>query len=87
MYSQLERDGHLHPEWKIRPLPSHACPDRPTVDHHIRPPRLMRTYLSLGATICSEPAIDREFKTIDFLAVFDFESLQNSDLAFYRFHP
>lgn len=45
----------------------------------------MRAYLSFGAKICSEPAIDREFKTIDFLAIFDFESLKHSDLAFYRF--
>jgi len=34
VYSQLERDGHLHPEWKIRPLPSHACPGRRLVHGH-----------------------------------------------------
>ena len=34
-------------------------------------PKLLRAYLSLGARICGAPAIDREFGTIDFLAVLD----------------
>ena len=41
----------------------------------IRPPKLLRTYLSIGATICGPPAIDREFKTIDFLTLLDLKSL------------
>lgn len=85
VYDQLKAGGHLHPDLKIMPLASHACERADTLPDDVRPPRLMRTYLSLGAHICSDPAIDREFKTIDFLAIFDFESLQHSDLAFYRF--
>lgn len=38
-------------------------------------PRLMRAYLTLGARICGEPALDREFKTIDFLTLLDLKSL------------
>ncbi|MDQ8187480.1 GNAT family N-acyltransferase [Pelagicoccus sp. SDUM812002] len=38
-------------------------------------PRLMRAYLTLGARICGEPALDREFKTIDFLTLLDLRSL------------
>lgn len=38
-------------------------------------PRLMRAYLTLGARICGEPALDREFKTIDFLTLIDLRSL------------
>jgi len=38
-------------------------------------PRLMKAYLTLGARLCGEPAIDREFKTIDFLTMLDLESL------------
>ena len=34
-------------------------------------PRLFRTYLRYGAKVCSPPAIDRRFKTIDFLVLFD----------------
>lgn len=38
-------------------------------------PRLMRAYLSLGARICGEPALDQAFKTIDFLTLLDLQSL------------
>lgn len=38
-------------------------------------PRLMRAYLTLGARICGEPALDREFKTIDFLTLLDLRAL------------
>lgn len=38
-------------------------------------PRLMRAYLTLGARICGEPALDAEFKTIDFLTLIDLRSL------------
>jgi putative hemolysin len=32
-------------------------------------------YLAVGAQICGPPAIDREFKTIDFLTLLDLPSL------------
>ena len=38
-------------------------------------PRLMRAYLTLGAWICGAPALDRAFKTIDFLTLLDLRSL------------
>ena len=38
--------------------------------------RLLPTpYLALGAEICGPPALDREFKTIDFLTLMDLNSL------------
>jgi putative hemolysin len=39
------------------------------------PPKLLRAYLALGARICGPPAIDREFKTIDFLTLLDLHAL------------
>jgi putative hemolysin len=38
-------------------------------------PKLLRTYLAIGAKLCGPPAIDSEFKTIDFLTLLDLESL------------
>lgn len=38
-------------------------------------PKLLRAYLSLGAKICGEPALDRNFGTIDFLTWIDLQSL------------
>jgi putative hemolysin len=40
-----------------------------------RAPKLLRAYLTIGAKICSEPAIDRDFKTIDFLTLLDLQTL------------
>jgi putative hemolysin len=46
-----------------------------------RAPKLLRAYLTLGAKICSEPAIDHEFKTIDFLTILDLQGLHPSMAA------
>jgi putative hemolysin len=37
--------------------------------------RLLRAYLAIGARICSPPALDREFGTIDFLTLLDLHKL------------
>lgn len=38
-------------------------------------PKLLRTYLAIGARICGPPAIDRDFRTIDFLTLLDLQEL------------
>jgi putative hemolysin len=38
-------------------------------------PKLLRAYLAIGARLCGPPAIDREFKTIDFLTLMDLAGL------------
>jgi putative hemolysin len=45
-------------------------------------PKLLSAYLSMGAVICGAPAIDREFKTIDFLTFFDLNTLSESRKRF-----
>jgi putative hemolysin len=39
---------------------------------------LLRAYLTVGAKICGPPALDRQFKTIDFLTLLDIKSLSVS---------
>ena len=39
------------------------------------PARLFRAYLDISARVCGPPAIDREFKTIDFLTLVDLQAL------------
>jgi putative hemolysin len=60
---------------QTHPKPQFAMPlvNIPGADSHL--PKLQRTYLSIGAKICGPPAIDREFKTIDFLTLLDLEKL------------
>jgi putative hemolysin len=42
------------------------------------PPKLLRAYLAMGARICGPPAIDRDFKTIDFLTLLDLNSMPSN---------
>ncbi|MDQ2834714.1 MAG: GNAT family N-acetyltransferase [Acidobacteriota bacterium] len=57
------------------PTPAFALPAAPALTEAVRAPKLLRAYLTIGAKICSEPAIDREFKTIDFLTLLDLQTL------------
>ena len=62
------------PGWRTVPLAPFACPAAAALCEHVRIPRLLAAYLALGAAICGPPAIDREFRTIDFLTWLDTES-------------
>ena len=70
---QLQR--HLAPAaWRTRPMPAFACDLAQPASPPPRIPRLLSAYLALGAAICAPPAIDREFRTIDFLTLLDVQS-------------
>lgn len=67
---------HLAPmEWQTRPLPAFECPLDHLAEEKPNIPKLLRAYLSIGAKICGPPALDRQFKTIDFLTLLDLHSL------------
>jgi putative hemolysin len=55
--------------------PAFALPPAKEKIVDARAPKLLRAYLTIGAKICSEPAIDRSFKTIDFLTLLDLQTL------------
>jgi len=46
-----------HPGWRCSALNGHPVA--------LPVPKLLRAYLALGAKICGEPAIDREFSTVE----------------------
>ena len=75
LYAAIARRFLAPPKFQTRPWPAWACPLGMTMVQPPRPPRLLGAYLSLGARICGAPAIDREFKTIDFLTVLDLAAL------------
>ena len=67
--------AHLAPPiYRTRPVAEFACPLDVVAERPPKTPRLLAAYLALGAAICGPPAIDREFKTIDFLTFVDLES-------------
>lgn len=72
MYRKFVKDGVLaDPSFLSKPLPQFALPIAEPLEPCPPPPRLLRAYLGAGAKICGEPAIDREFRTIDFLTMLD----------------
>ena len=46
-----------------------------TYEQDIKLPQLFRLYIDVGAKICSPPALDKAFKTIDFLVLLDIDEL------------
>ena len=60
-------------EWLTRPLPALECPMDGMAEEPVLIPKLLRAYLAIGAKIGGPPALDREFKTIDFLTILDLE--------------
>jgi putative hemolysin len=73
-------------QFRTAPLPGWECP-APKAERDPAPvpraPKLLTAYLSLGAKICAAPALDREFKTIDFLTLLDLENLPASASQFF----
>ncbi len=91
MYAQLEHYRVAH-ELRTQPAASFVCPGTPcglgveehpdaaseTVAEPVKVPKLLKTYLAIGARICSAPAWDREFGTIDFLTLLDLRTISSS---------
>lgn len=75
MFRQLSKNYLADPAWQTLPQPQYACPLTELADPPPRIPKLLAAYLSIGARICGPPAIDREFRTIDFLTVMDLQTL------------
>lgn len=85
----LEADGRVHPEIRLPAQPGWACYEEgfeipaERRGERFELPRLFRTYLRYGARVVSEPALDREFKTIDYLVLFDLERLDPASRAMF----
>ena len=70
-YAEMCRKHLAPPAWCTRPLPGYDCPLTHLATEPVEIPKLLRAYLTLGAKICGPPALDRQFKTIDFLTLVD----------------
>jgi putative hemolysin len=93
MYRQLEH-YKVPPEFETVPTAAYACPTEqegapaqpsPSPDGapspetaQVKVPKLLKTYLAIGARIGGPPAWDREFGTIDFLTFLDLKLLSSS---------
>lgn len=93
MYRQLEH-YRVSPEFATHPTAAYACPDEPGADAQqplssgeanttqvatqVKVPKLLKTYLAIGARIAAPPAWDRAFGTIDFLTLLDLQLLSSA---------
>jgi len=75
MYEALKDKYLVEPALRTLPQPGYECHSNGQVVELLRPPRLFRAYLDISARVCGPPAIDREFKTIDFLTLVDLARL------------
>lgn len=85
-WRKLEQDGLMHPGVRVTPLPALSCDHADPADvaqqvPHIPP--LFQSYLNLGARVCGPPALDRFFKTIDFLVALDVTALDEHSYRFF----
>lgn len=78
LYRQLVAAGKVRPDLDV-PVLAHARCQASTEQVEVVPeveiPQLFATYLRYGALVCSRPAIDRDFKTIDYLVLMDTATL------------
>jgi putative hemolysin len=89
MYRQLE-NYRVAEELQTIAMTGWECPDaepvseevsvasEPVASEPVKVPKLLRTYLAIGARICGAPAWDREFGTIDFLTLLDLRTVSSS---------
>jgi len=88
----LRTNGHLHDRFRVVPKAGLECiplartrvyGELHLSEHNpneqrtqVNLPKLFKIYLRFGAKVCGPPAIDREFKTIDFFVIFDVDSME-----------
>lgn len=76
-FRYFERTGHLHSAIRVQPRPGWVCGAEGLAHERtdVNLPPLFRLYLRYGAKVCGPPALDRHFKTTDFLLLLDLASL------------
>ncbi len=78
-FAKLNSDGFFDENFKVSPTQKCLFTTKEklsaTFIGEFTLPKLFVSYLKMGSKICSEPAIDREFKTVDFFLFFDIKAI------------
>jgi putative hemolysin len=91
-YDHLLRGGYSSADCWAPTRPAYGCDPKPGAWAQSDPasveiPPLFDMYLRFGGKVCGPPALDREFKTIDFLVVFDVEAMDPRSRALFFDRP
>lgn len=84
----IQHNGMMHPDIRVDTRPDYRC-DEVERDENawktVQLPQLFRLYMDVGALVCSQPALDRDFKTIDYLVLLDVENLdERTRMLFFK---
>jgi len=84
--NRLDADGNVHESIRVSPRENRKCISNNFSSgdsEEVELPALVSIYLRIGAKICGEPAIDREFKTIDYFVIFDVNTINEKYLKMF----
>ena len=79
----LRNAGHMHPTLEVKPRPGFETGPTPPAAGGANLPSLLRAYIALGTRVCSAPARDRAFGTIDYFILLDVEGMAPETRAAY----
>lgn len=74
----LRNEGYMHNDYSLDTTSEFDCPEVERDEEawkSVTLPKLFRLYMDLGAKTLSKPALDKNFKTIDFLIIVDIKKL------------
>lgn len=86
VYEHLITNNKLHPDYSMRVQSDFEClslADKYCFVEDVKIPQLFRLYLDVGTLVCSPPALDSNFKTIDFLILLDKELLSEQSKSLF----
>ena len=82
----LEEKGFAHPDFIVHPQEAFRCYQEgyeAQKEVLITVPKLFQIYLNYNSMVCGPPAIDKEFKTIDYLVMMDIKKLDKRSVKMF----
>lgn len=76
LYDAMRVSNQVADAPSLKPVAARRCARSEVPGPIAEVPPLLRSYLGLGAKVCSEPALDREFGVISFFVVLDTHLMQ-----------
>ncbi len=86
VYEHLKNSGFVSNTYFANVTPNYEClslVDSSRFDLKVEIPQLFKLYLELGCKVCSKPALDKDFKTIDFLILLNLDSFSKESRALF----
>jgi putative hemolysin len=83
LYHRLKTNHLAPPDLRTEPIGDYRMPDPGNTLKDVKPPKLFSAYLNIGAVIAGPPALDRAFRTIDFLTILDVTKLSGTGIRHF----